>query len=86
VNNSLGAKETNEYALDFVLHLSRLFWSRCVWTFRVRLVLSSANACIITARVSVALSRDSHKIRCSSVVGSIAKSHQSRYTTPDKST
>jgi hypothetical protein len=41
--------------LDFALHLSHLFQSRWVRTFHVRLMLSSQNACLIIARVSVAL-------------------------------
>jgi hypothetical protein len=49
----------DEIALDFALHLSRLFGSRCNWTChsdtRVRLILSSLNACLNIVRVSVAL-------------------------------
>jgi hypothetical protein len=48
-------KENYEHALEFALHLSHLFPSRWVWTFRVRLVLPSPTACLIIPRVSVAL-------------------------------
>jgi hypothetical protein len=46
---------------------------------RVRLELSSPNACLIVARVFVALSRDLYKISCTLAVGSIVKSHQAMY-------
>jgi hypothetical protein len=39
----------------FALQLFRLYRSRWVWTFRVRLMLYSPNASLITARVPVAL-------------------------------
>jgi hypothetical protein len=45
--------------------------SQWVWTFRVRLMLSSPNACLTIGRVSVALFRDLHKIWCCFFVGSI---------------
>jgi hypothetical protein len=49
------------HAFDFALHLSRLFRSAlnqaCRLNTRVRLMLSSPNACLIFARVSVAFSR-----------------------------
>jgi hypothetical protein len=54
VINSLDVKENNEHALDYALHLPRLYRSRRVWTFRIRLMFSSPNACLITARASVA--------------------------------
>jgi hypothetical protein len=41
VNNPLDMKDNDEHTLEFVLHLSRLFRSRLVWTFRIRLILSS---------------------------------------------
>jgi hypothetical protein len=55
LKNSLDVKENYDHPLDFALHLSRLFQSRWVWIFRVRLMLSSSNACLIIARVSVSL-------------------------------
>jgi hypothetical protein len=55
VNNQLDIKENNERALDFALHLSRLFQSRWVWALRVQLVLSSLNACLLIAKVFTAL-------------------------------
>jgi hypothetical protein len=51
VNNPLDVKEND----DFALHLYRHFRSWWVWTFHVWLMLSSTNACLIIARVSVAL-------------------------------
>jgi hypothetical protein len=50
------SKKSDEHALDFAFHLSRLFRSRWFWTFRVQLMLSSPNACLIISRISVALS------------------------------
>jgi hypothetical protein len=82
-------KENDEHALDFALHLPRHFRSRWVCTFRVRLLLSSPNACLIIARVSVALfPRFAQNLTYTrrSCVRSIAKSHQARYTTPNKTT
>jgi hypothetical protein len=52
VNNHLDVKENDEHALDFTLHMSCLFRSPWVCTFRVRLMLSSLNAYIIIARLS----------------------------------
>jgi hypothetical protein len=43
------------WAWSWLLHLSRLFQYHWVWTFYVRLMLSSPKACLIIARVSVAL-------------------------------
>jgi hypothetical protein len=54
INTPTDVKENDEHSLHFTLHLSRLFCSRWVWTFRIRLVLSSPNASLITVRVSVA--------------------------------
>jgi hypothetical protein len=54
INNPLYVKENDEHAPDFPLQLSRFFHSRWVWTFCVRLMLSSQNACLIIARVSAA--------------------------------
>jgi hypothetical protein len=53
VNDSLDVKENYDHALDFAFQLSRIFWSRRVRIFRVRLILSSSNALLI-ARFSVA--------------------------------
>jgi hypothetical protein len=35
VNNPLDVKENGEYALDFALHLCRLFWSLRVLAFQM---------------------------------------------------
>jgi hypothetical protein len=89
VNSPLDIKENaekgnDENALDFSIHLSRLFRSRGVWVFRERLMLSSPKAYIIIARVSVAISPRYELILTPLAVGSIAESHQARYTTPNK--
>jgi hypothetical protein len=76
----------DEHAPDLAPHLSHLFRFLWVLTFRVRLMLSLPNACLITARFSVVLFRDLYTIWSCSFVGSIAKSHQARYTTPNKRT
>jgi hypothetical protein len=55
MNKPFDVKENEEHALGFALHLSRNFQSRLVWTFHVRLMLSSPNACLIIARDSVAI-------------------------------
>jgi hypothetical protein len=55
VNKPLNVKEIDEHVLDLVLHLSRLFRFQWIWTFRVRLMVSSPNTCLIIAGVSVAL-------------------------------
>jgi hypothetical protein len=55
VNNPLDIKANDEYALDFALQLSRLFRPLWVFTFRVRLMCFSPNACLIIASISVAL-------------------------------
>jgi hypothetical protein len=62
MNNPVDVKENNEHALGFAVHLSRLFQSPRVWTFRERLMLSSPNAYLIIARVSVGFFRDLHKV------------------------
>jgi hypothetical protein len=54
VSNPFDIKENDEHALDFALHLSRPFRSWWVWTFSVRLMLFSPNACLVIVRVSVA--------------------------------
>jgi hypothetical protein len=46
--------------------------SPLIWTFRVRLILSSPNAYLIIARAPKHFFRNLHKIWCSSFVGSIA--------------
>jgi hypothetical protein len=56
VNNPFHVKEHDERALDFALQLSRLFSlpalnRACHSNIRVRLMLSSPNACLFTARV-----------------------------------
>jgi hypothetical protein len=59
MNSPLDVKANDEHALDFSLHLSRLFWSAlnraCHSNTRVRLMLASPNACLITVKVSVAI-------------------------------
>jgi hypothetical protein len=59
----------------------------CHSNTRVWLMLSSPNACLIIARVSVTLflrfAQNLMHTRCS-LVGAITKSHQARYTTPNK--
>jgi hypothetical protein len=62
VNNPLDIKENDEHAPDFSLHLSCLLRSQWVWIFHFQLMLSSLNACLITAMVSVVLFQDVHKI------------------------
>jgi hypothetical protein len=54
-NNPLDVKGNDEHALNFALHLPRLFRSRCVWTFGVRLMLPFRNTCLIISRVSAAM-------------------------------
>jgi hypothetical protein len=51
-------KENDEHALDFALRLPRHFRSVWVWTFPVLLVLSSPQVCVVTDRVSVAISSE----------------------------
>jgi hypothetical protein len=51
VNNPLDVKENYEHAPDFTFRLSR---SRWIWISHVCVMLSSPNACLINARVSVA--------------------------------
>jgi hypothetical protein len=53
-NNPLDVKENYEHALEFSFNLPRLFRSRWIWTFRVRLIISCPNLCPIIAGVSVA--------------------------------
>jgi hypothetical protein len=86
MNNPFDIKENYEHALDFALHLSRLFLSQWVWAFSIQLMLSSPNACLIIARVSVSLFPRFAQICFCSFVESIVKSHQAGYTTPNKRT
>jgi hypothetical protein len=83
VNNPLDVKENDEHALQF----SPLPRSRWVWTSRLPLMLSYPSSYLFIVRVSVVLfqrfSRNLMHIHCS-FVGSIEKSHQARYTTPNK--
>jgi hypothetical protein len=78
----------DEHALDFALHLLRLFRSAmnraCHSNTHVQLMLFSLNACLIIARVSVALFSEIYAQSDKHSVGFIAKSHQVRYTTPNK--
>jgi hypothetical protein len=90
VNTPLVLKENDEHAPDFVLHLSRIFRCAlnraCHSNTGVQLMLSARNAFLIIARVSVAFfPRFAHNLSCS-FVGSIAKPHQARCTTPNKRT
>jgi hypothetical protein len=79
------SKKNYEHALDSVVHLFRLSRSRWVCTLRVRLMFSSPNACLTTARVSVSLFRRFSQNPMHTVV-SVVKSHQAWYTTPNKRT
>jgi hypothetical protein len=57
--------------------------ARWVWTFRVGSCFVTPNAYLIFARTSVALLlRDLYQISCTLSVGSIAKSHQTTYSSP----
>jgi hypothetical protein len=78
VNNSLDIKKNNEDAVDLAVHLSRHSNNR------VRLKLSSRNACLSIKSLpglSPHIFRCLRKIWCRSFVGFIAKSHQARYMT-----
>jgi hypothetical protein len=61
--------------------------SKWVWTFCVRLMFSSPNACLIIAKFSVAIflrfAQNLMHTQCS-FVEFIAKSYQARYMTPNK--
>jgi hypothetical protein len=86
MNNPFHVKENDEHALGFALHLSPFFDLGEFRLFRWELTLSSPNALIIFT-VSVAFfpgfSQKLMHTHCS-FVESIAKSHQARYTTPNK--
>jgi hypothetical protein len=88
VNNPFDGKENDDHSLDFVLRLSCLFRSAlnlaCPSNTSVQHMLSSLNACLIIARGLSQFLRDLHKIPCILAVGSLMKSHQARYTTPNK--
>jgi hypothetical protein len=62
------------------------FRSRRIWFPHVGLMLSSPNTCLNIARVSVALFPRFTQIWYCSFFGSIVKSNQVRYTTPNKRT
>jgi hypothetical protein len=90
VNNLYDVKENYEHALHFALRLSR--FSVCP-----KPSLSFKHPCRAHAFFLECLSdrcpglrstfpTDSHKIWCCSVVGSIVKSHQARYTTTNNMT
>jgi hypothetical protein len=55
VNNPLDVKENMSMLLTFLFTSLTFSRSRCVLIFRVRLMLSSPNACLIVARISIAL-------------------------------
>jgi hypothetical protein len=60
LNNPLHVNENDEYALNFALHLSRIFLRSalnqiCLSNTRVWLMLSSSNDCLIITRVSIVL-------------------------------
>jgi hypothetical protein len=55
MNNPFDIKGNDEHALGFAFHLFRPFSLSVNLTFYVRLMLSSPNACLIIARISVAL-------------------------------
>jgi hypothetical protein len=53
VRNPSYVKETDEHSLDFAVQLCHLFPVLVSLAFHVQLMLSSVNACLITAMVSV---------------------------------
>jgi hypothetical protein len=55
LNNAFDVKGNDKDALDRAIRLFRISQSRRVWTFRVLLMLSLPNACLIIDSVSVAL-------------------------------
>jgi hypothetical protein len=80
----LGCKESDEHALIFAVSPFSVSLNRlCHVITHVWRMLSSQNACLIIARVSVEFG-DLHKMLCCSFVGLIAKSHEPRYTTPNE--
>jgi hypothetical protein len=56
VDSPLDVKRNDYLALDFALHMSRLLSVSVSLDFRVRLMLSSTNTCLIISRVLVSLS------------------------------
>jgi hypothetical protein len=52
---SLDVKENYDHVFYIALRMSSLFRSLWVWSFHVRLMLSSQNACLITTRASLTL-------------------------------
>jgi hypothetical protein len=81
-NNPLDIKKKYGDAPDFELKRVSVSHSNT----RVWLMLSSPNACLIISEVSFALFPRFAQIVCTLAVRSIAKSHQARYTTPNKRT
>jgi hypothetical protein len=86
VNVPLDMKENDEHALDFA-PLSNLFRSPWVWAFP----LGGLLLCLRIITVNPALVTGEYPgqegcIVAVRFVGSIAKSHQDRYTTPNKRT
>jgi hypothetical protein len=86
VNNPFDVKENDDHALDFALHLSHHFQSQFVWTFRVRLMHSYPNPCLIVVRVSVTLIPIFAQNLMLFLCRIHAESHQDRYTTANKRT
>jgi hypothetical protein len=86
LNDPFDVEENDEHAIDFPLHLSRLF-------SLVEFVPSVNGSCYLPRTLVYSLrwspshiSRYLYRIWCTLAVGSIAKSHQVRYTTPNKRT
>jgi hypothetical protein len=80
-NHPLDVKENDEHALDFALHLSRLF---SVFPERN---MPFKHTCTAHAFFPEHLSDNCDNLGSNLMlflVGSIAKSHQARYTTPKK--
>jgi hypothetical protein len=84
-NNPLVVKENDEHTL-YSSPVLLLFRSRWVWAFRVRLMLSSPKACLIIARVSVALFSRFLQDLMLFLCRIHCESHQARYMTPYKRT
>jgi hypothetical protein len=78
---------------NWLFHLSHLYQSHWVWichsNTHLPLMLSSPNACLIIARVSITLflTFAQHLMRTHCFfVGSVMKLHQTRYATPNERT
>jgi hypothetical protein len=87
VNNRLDIKENYEHALDFAFYLSGLF--------SVSVSLDSSSERLVALSRGLQIKRDVKKILVTwtrrlhlhrSFVGSVVKSHQARYMTPNKRT